>query len=119
MIRPEPLSVRSEREGRGVHRLTPVGELDIATVPILEGAFDSAFADVTAAMVVVDLTELDFMDSTGIRLLLQVNDRFPERLRVINGSSAVERVLDVTGVRDRLPIISNDTDPLEPPKPLR
>jgi anti-sigma B factor antagonist len=114
MIRPEPLSVSSEREANGVHRLTPVGELDIATVPILDGACESAFADVTAAMIVLDLTALDFMDSTGINLLLGLNARFPERLRVINGSSAVERLLDITGVRDTLPIISNDTDPLEP-----
>ena len=45
--------------------------------------------------------------------MLQVNARFPERLRVIHGSSAVEWLLDITGVRDKLPIISNGTDPLD------
>lgn len=36
------------------------------------------------------------------------------RLRVVNGSPAVVRLLDLTGVRDLLPIISSNDDPLAP-----
>jgi anti-sigma B factor antagonist len=113
MITPEPLSMRESREG-AVHRLTPVGELDIATAPLLERAFDAAFARNNAKMIVVDLTELSFMDSTGIHLLLRMRDACADtdRLRVVNGSRAVERLLDISGVRDRLPIMSGDRDPL-------
>ena len=60
-----------EREG-GVQRLTPIGELDLATVPMLESAFDAVFRDEDAEKIVVDLTELSFMDSTGIQLLLRM-----------------------------------------------
>ena len=42
MISPGPLSIRETREG-GVHRLTPIGELDLATAPLLESAFDAVF----------------------------------------------------------------------------
>jgi anti-anti-sigma factor len=113
MISPEPLSIRETREG-AVHRLTPVGELDIATAPLVQHAFDAAFTDNNVKMIVVDLTELEFMDSTGIHLLLRMRAACADtdRLRVVNGSRAVERVLDVSGVRDRLPIISGDRDPL-------
>ncbi len=115
MIAPGPLSVRETREGR-VHRLTPIGELDIATTPTLESAFDAALRDGDSEMIVVDLTELSFIDSTGIHLLLRMHGACADvdRLRMINGSRAVERMLDLTGVRAHLPIISSDRDPLAP-----
>jgi len=109
----ESFSVRSERTAT-VHRVIPTGELDIATAPILEREFDAAQVAGEDVVIVVDLTELAFMDSSGLNVLLQLNDRFPNRLRVINGSPAVERLLDLSGVRSRLPIISPDADPLTP-----
>jgi anti-sigma B factor antagonist len=116
MISPGPLSIRETREG-GVHRLTPIGELDLVTAPLLESAFDAVFRDDGVEMIVVDLTELSFMDSTGIHLLLRMNAACEDanRLRVINGSRAVERVLDLTGVRAHLPIISSE-HALAPPR---
>ena len=39
MVPPEAFSIRSTRD-RGLHRLTPIGELDIATAPLLEAALD-------------------------------------------------------------------------------
>ena len=105
--------VRSARKG-AVHRLTPVGELDIATTPVLEREFDAALPLDESTMLVIDLTELSFMDCTGINLLVRMNERCPERLRMINGSPAVERILDITGVRPGLPIIKKDSDPLAP-----
>lgn len=109
------LSVRETREGR-LLRLTPVGELDLATAPLLENAFDAAFTDEDCEMIVVDLTELSFMDSTGIHVLIRMQNACADhdRLRVINGSRAVEQMLDLTGVRTHLPIISRDSDPLAP-----
>jgi anti-sigma B factor antagonist len=113
MISSGPLSIRETREG-GVHRLTPIGELDLATAPLLERAFDAVFRDDDAEMIVVDLTELSFMDSTGIHLLIRMRAacEAADRLRVVNGSRAVERLLDVSGVRAHLPIISSDDDSL-------
>jgi anti-sigma B factor antagonist len=110
-----PLSVRETREG-AVHRLTPVGELDLATAPVLESAFDDALRDADAEMIVVELTELSFIDSTGIHLLMRMHRACADadRLRVINGSRPVERMLDLTGVRAHLPIISSGSDPLAP-----
>ena len=114
---PEPFEIRRERAGR-VHRLTPTGELDIATTPILERAFDAVYHDDDAAMIILDLTQLSFMDSTGIGALLRMNEacEAADRLRIVNGSPAVVRVLDITGVRESLPIINSADDPLAPLK---
>lgn len=107
--------VDSNRAGR-MHRLTPVGELDLATVQTLESAFEAVFEDGDAEMIVIDLTRLAFIDSTGINLLIRMNSlcEHADRLRVINGSPAVERLFAITGMRSVLPVISADTDPLAP-----
>jgi anti-sigma B factor antagonist len=112
MITHESFSIDEVRVG-GVHRLTPIGELDVATSPLLESAFDAVFTDDDVEMIVVDLTALSFMDSTAIHMLLRMRAACEDadRLRVVNGTRAVERLLDLTGVRARLPIISSDLDP--------
>ena len=111
----DDFAVRSVREGP-VHRFTPFGELDLATVPILERWFHGVRPDPTAEKIVVDLTQLRFMDSAGIKLLTRLNEVCEplDRLRVVNGSPAAERILDVTGARAYLPIISPGDDPLAP-----
>jgi len=50
-----------------LHRLTPFGELDLATAPILERELDAVAVE-SGVMIVVDLTQLTFMDSSGLNL---------------------------------------------------
>jgi anti-sigma B factor antagonist len=110
-------SVRAEREGR-ICRLTPIGELDIATAPVLHGAFDAALGDSAAERIVVDLSELTFMDSAGLHALLTMNAaEHGGRMRIVRGSPAVERLLDIAGVRTHLPLIDSADDPLGPLPP--
>jgi anti-sigma B factor antagonist len=111
-------SVRSERSAT-VHRLTPIGELDIATTSILEAEFDAACAhDDAETIIVVDLRRLAFIDSTGLHLLLRMNERCSdERLRMVGGSPVVERLLAITGVGDSLPLIDGQRDPTAPLRP--
>jgi anti-anti-sigma factor len=114
----EPFSIRSERLGR-MHRLTPLGELDIATVPLLREAFQTVFPDGDAEKIVIDLSKLEFMDSSGLHLLTEINAQCTpaDRLRIINGSPTVVRVIDISGLRPYLPIITSAEDPLAPLPP--
>jgi anti-anti-sigma factor len=103
----EALSIVSERRGI-THYVAPSGELEIATVQLLEGAL-LAVEQTDVEMIVLDLSSLAFIDSNGLRLVLDLNDRCggaADRLRVIAGSPAVERLLDIVGVRERLPLIA-------------
>ncbi len=113
----EPFSVQTDHDER-VCRLTPLGELDIATVRILEQAFETARCT-TAEKIVVDLTRLSFIDSSGLNLLLRMaaECQAHDRLRIVNGSPPVVRLFDLARVRDRLPIISGADDPLAPLQP--
>jgi anti-sigma B factor antagonist len=88
------------------------GELDIATAPELEQALDQICPD-QVKLVVVDLRDLEFMDSTGLSTLVRAHQRLAERdceLTLVRGPPQVQRLLDLTGVAERLRLGS---DPAE------
>ena len=82
------------------------GELDLATVAKVREAFASETVQ-QADAVVVDLTELSFMDSTGLSALLNLEtdlDARRRRLAIACPEGAARLVLDVAGVAERLPL---------------
>jgi len=99
------------RRSAGVHFLTPVGRLDRSTGPMLKSEYD-AVARGSAALIVLNLSRLSMLTPAGVEVLLQINDASeagPARLRVINGSRPVARALEITGARERLPVMSPRT----------
>jgi anti-sigma B factor antagonist len=97
------LALRSERDG-DVHIVELIGELDLDGAPRLEAELLRVEAG-DAASIVVDLSALEFIDSTGIRLLLMAADRSSEagRLTFLKGPPQVHRVFELTDLVDRLP----------------
>lgn len=96
------LAEDAEADGEFVIRLH--GELDIDTVPELERAL--LHSRPAGQRVVLDLSELEFMDSTGLRVLLRARVAAEEghwEIRLRNVPSNVRRLFDMTGVRDALP----------------
>jgi anti-anti-sigma factor len=89
------------------HTIALSGELDIGTV----GRVEQALADAEsgdAAIILLDLSGLRFMDSTGVRLALAAAARAradSNRLRLVRGAPAVQRVFELSGVADTLPFI--------------
>jgi len=58
-----------------------------------------------ARRIVLDLSNLDFIDSSGIRLILAADARSRmdgDRLRLVRGRQSVHRVFELTGVAERL-----------------
>jgi anti-sigma B factor antagonist len=100
------LQIAVQREAdRVVVRLE--GELDLSNAPLLQSAIDDAELDATA-MVVLDLEELQFIDSTGLRIVLELRERSLARgqdFAVTPGSQQVQRLLSVTGVAEHLQTI--------------
>jgi anti-anti-sigma factor len=81
--------------------IAPRGELDLATVDALDASVRDARA-AGAADIVIDLRGLTFVDSSGLRLLLQLrNDarRTARRLRLVPGSDEVQRLFALTRTR--------------------
>jgi anti-sigma B factor antagonist len=88
------------------------GELDLATSPALEQELERGTA-AKAAVVVVDLRELEFMDSTGLSVLVRAHQRAIEngqRFGVVKGPQQVQRLLSLTGVADRLNLADSPAD---------
>jgi anti-anti-sigma factor len=85
------------------------GELDLASVDGVRARLDALRAEQTP--VVLDLDELTFMDSTGIRLVLE-SVRHAEQdswdFRVTRGSRPVRRIFASAQIEDRLPYLAQD-----------
>ncbi|MDX8149219.1 STAS domain-containing protein [Lentzea sp. NBC_00516] len=95
------LNVGSEVQ-RGWRVLAVAGELDIDTVPLLSARLDS---DVTGVHAVLDLSELAFMDSTGLALVLDWHRRLAEgggQLRVAAAQGPVRRLFELADVAEVL-----------------
>ena len=73
MVRPTKFEVNETGSGPGV-ALAVSGELDIRTVPALTDHVDGRLAGHPAELT-LDLSELAFMDSSGLRLLIELHDR--------------------------------------------
>jgi anti-anti-sigma factor len=92
--------------------IAPVGELDIASAPQLEEAVAQATAGPVAELV-LDLRELTFMDSTGLRALAQANlkaEQAGTALSIWRGSRQIERVLEISGLGPLLPLADPPPD---------
>jgi anti-sigma B factor antagonist len=98
----------SDRDGRAVVVIR--GELDLATAPDLEAAITSRLDD--GQDVVVDLRELEFMDSTGLRVLVAAHGRVEgteQRFLIVRPlpGASIERILAVAGVERVLDLIDD------------
>ena len=86
------------------------GELDLANAATAEAELSAAMAR-PAGRVVIDIGALEFIDSTGIALLITALHRREgecEVLFVPSHSAAVNRVLALTGVAERLPLLDGN-----------
>lgn len=86
--------------------LAVLGELDLATVDGVRARLDALRAE--RRPVVLDLDGLEFMDSTGIRLVLQAAQDGAQTgwdFTITRGSSAVRRVFQAAKIEDRLPYL--------------
>jgi anti-anti-sigma factor len=90
----------------GLHawQLGVKGDLDASTVDQLDLAIDDVVAR-GGRLIVLDLSAVGFLDSTGLRGIVRASTLLAERdgrLTVTGLSGAAERVLEVTGVLERL-----------------
>jgi anti-anti-sigma factor len=88
------------------------GDLDIATEVEARTGLEQAMDG--AEVLIADLRELAFLDSTGVRVLLAVDLSARERgLRfgVVRGDGMVARLLEVTRIDQRFPVV-DDPDEL-------
>ena len=99
-----------QRSGELVVRLS--GELDLAAFDAVNELLTSAQSDGYRG-VRIDLRALEFIDSTGIRLLLMAHQRAEQRgdeFCIIRGSEHIQRVFALTDLDGRLPSATTRPD---------
>jgi anti-sigma B factor antagonist len=82
--------------------VAPAGEIDIATAPAVRRAL---IATVGNRRLVLDLRGVEFMDTSGLKLLVSEHRRARERggtFAIVQGPARVQRLLDVAGLTGRL-----------------
>ncbi len=108
------VEIKSEHAGEAiVYRLR--GSLDMATAPSLRGALAEA-ADNGKHDIIVDCSQLEFLDSTGLGALIGAHKRALEhggRVRLIVNDGPIQRLLTITGLMTVLAVYSSVEAALE------
>ena len=102
----QPLAVERTSDG-GVELLFVEGELDIATAPRLISVLNRAVQEALRSLV-VDLSEVDFMDSTGLALLINAHRRLTRRSKgfaVVCPPGPLRRVFEITDMVEMLHVV--------------
>jgi anti-sigma B factor antagonist len=100
------------REQDGAVHMSLIGELDLSTVEKVEEALRQA-EDGGAETVVLDLSSLSFLDSTGLRTIVTADQRARKsgrRLAIVRGPDTVHRVFTITRLDERLDMVEGADD---------
>jgi anti-anti-sigma factor len=112
-----PFEVSSEELEGGIRVCAVRGELDMNTAPDLERQLEQAMTDPEAS-ILLDLTECEFIDSTGIALIVRSWQRIDRnggaegrgRLVLCSVNHQVRRLLEITGVESSISLHENRDD---------
>ena len=98
--------------------VTICGEIDLYTAPRLHSELGAVLVDGMPTRVVIDMSGVDFCDSTGMNVLLSCLRRVRERggeLEIASPKPAVRKILQVTGLDSVFTLV--DGSALSRPKP--
>ena len=103
-----PFEVKVGEIEHGVRTISVRGELDLSTAPELEGPLEQALDDGHGS-VLVDLASCEFIDSTGIALIVRAWQRLDSgedgrALVICSDNEQVRRVLEITGLELSIPV---------------
>ncbi len=106
---PAPFTVESS-DVDGLRVLRVQGELDLGTAPALETALEDSLG-IDSKTIVVNLTECEFIDSTGIALIVRAWQKREAdgsgTVAVCCATDQVERVLRISGVDSTIPLFAD------------
>jgi anti-sigma B factor antagonist len=103
------LELETTRNGR-VAVVAPTGELDLSGAAVLQAELDRLADEGELGGVVLDLRGLEFMDSSGLRLVVLADMQAREagrRFALVRGDETVHRVFEITRMSDRLQFVDD------------
>jgi anti-sigma B factor antagonist len=103
------LELETTRNGP-VAVVAPTGELDLSGAAVLQAELDRLADEGELGGVVLDLRGLEFMDSSGLRLVVLADMQAREagrRFALVRGDETVHRVFEITRMSDRLQFVDD------------
>ncbi len=118
-MNPAPFEATAAQLDDGVRIVVVRGELDLSTASDLEAPLEDAISSADAS-VLIDLSECEFIDSTGIALIVRAWQRLDQaaggegngRVVICSDNDQVRRVLEITGIELSIPIHSTKAEAL-------
>lgn len=105
----------SDQAVDGYRVVTVSGEVDVATAPRLRDGLESAVGAAPARLV-VDLSSVSFIDSTGLGVLIGVSKQADEAgvaLRLVIAESRIIKLFEITGLLDLFTIVPTREQAIE------
>jgi len=90
--------------------VAPTGELDLSGAAVLQAELDRLLAEPRPATIVLDLRGIEFLDSSGLRLVVMTDQRARaagRRFSLVAGPDAVHRVFEITRTAERLDFVAD------------
>ncbi len=98
----------TEHQVDGVVVVTAIGAVDMLTAPQLHHVITAALAN-TPTRLIIDMTQVDFLGSAGMQILMATRDRLDPgtRFAVVADGPATSRPLKITGIADFIDLCSS------------
>jgi anti-sigma B factor antagonist len=110
-----PLTLRVRGEGERGLRLEIRGDLDLSNAEALEVELRRA-VETDAERIVVDLSGLDYVDSTGMAVLTRIKTEYgTDRFTLVRAPEQVQRVLALAGLEQALPFVDANAEETDGP----
>ena len=102
------MELKVSSRSQGDHTvLALAGEIDLYTAPRLQSELTRALSAADAAQIVVDMSAVDFLDSTGLGVLVGGLKRVKSNegeLRLVVAQDRIMKIFDITGLAKVFPI---------------
>ena len=84
-------------ETAGIPVVAAIGEVDIASAPAFRDALLRRITQGDPGRLIVDLTQVPFVDSEGLRALIAARTRCPSGVALVGVRTGLRRILTITG----------------------
>jgi anti-anti-sigma factor len=89
---------RASSHGRSRRALS--GEIDIATAPFVAAELLAASLETLSTVLILDCSDLRFIDSSGVNMLVQLGRLTEKRIELVNLAPGPRQVFEVAGLGD-------------------
>jgi anti-anti-sigma factor len=111
----DPLCTLEARDlGAGVVVFTLAGEIDLSNVTEIESDIRGQAEPARPTRVVIDVSSVSYLDSAAFAAFERLARRLPARL-VLPRSAPLHRAVEISGIREILPVFESADDALAAP----